>query len=237
MKVKKLARSLRKLHEGEISEDKALGLIENATPREISKAEQMLLDEGLPESQLKDFCKIHLKAVEDKVDRIKSRLDVDHPLHILISEHDRILGFLDELESLGESAKSNGFDSEKKERLKELAEDFVEAEKHHEREEEVVFPRLEERGIDGPPRIMREDHDEFKPKKKRLLKLSEDPEGNKEEIFELIDFLTFNLRDHIFKENNILYPAALDELEDWNVMSKEGEKVGYCAFYTPELSK
>ncbi len=229
LKVESLKRTLKGLHSGEVSEEEALRVIKDATPLEISKAEQSLLDEGISESELKDFCKVHLQAVQDRIDKIKSRLGDSHPIKILISEHDDILGFLDVLEEIGDRIPS-GLSEEDKGKLKKVAKNLVESEKHHEREEEVIFPRLEERGIDGPPRIMKQDHNEFRPRKKKLLELSKNPEKNKEEIVELIDFLTYNLRDHIFKENNILYPTALDELEDWDVIGEEGERIGLCSF-------
>ncbi len=77
---------------------------------------------------------------------------------------------------------------------------------------------------------MRQDHEKFKSRKKRLLERSKAPEQHSEEIKELIDFLVFELRDHIFKENNILYPTALEELGDWEAIRKEGDKIGYCTF-------
>jgi DUF438 domain-containing protein len=41
------------------------------------------------------------------------------------------------------------------------------------------------------------------------------------------------LRDHIFKENNVLYPAALEVIEDesvWTRLKQECDKIGYCCF-------
>ena len=44
------------------------------------------------------------------------------------------------------------------------------------------------------------------------------------------------LRDHIFKENNILYPTALEVIKEnsvWKKMKDDCDKIGYCCF-TPE---
>jgi len=230
MKVEKLAQTLKDFHEGRVSKDEVFLEIRTAEPLEISKAEQRLLKEGVSEEELKEFCKIHLEAVEEKVEKIKERLEEDHPINILISEHEKIEGFLSKLEELGKTIEKDGFNRTRKKRLRSLTEKLLESEKHHEREEETIFPRLERKGIDGPPRIMRQEHDQFKPKKKRLRKLSEKPEDNTEEILEIIEYLTFNLRDHIFKENNILYPTSLDEITDWESVKDEGRKIGLCDF-------
>jgi hypothetical protein len=41
------------------------------------------------------------------------------------------------------------------------------------------------------------------------------------------------LRDHIFKENNILYPTALEIIDDnevWSRLKDECNRIGYCSF-------
>ncbi len=236
MEIDRLKEVLKGVNNGVITEDEALVEIKKATPLELSLAEQKLLDEGVSTDELKKFCTIHLGALEDKLQEIKSSLDKGHPIHTMISEHEEILKFLDKLDSLIKPLKS-GIGDEEKKTLQHIIEHLLEAEKHHEREERVLFPELEERGITGPPRIMRMEHDELRPKKKKLMELSKDPVKNKKEIIGLINFLSFKLRDHIFKENNILYPAALNAIgEDivWENIRMECDKIGYCCF-TPEL--
>ena len=229
MSVEKLTEVLMDLADGKISEQKALEHIKEATPTEISRAEQNLLDKGISESDLQKFCKVHLKAVEDEVDELKRILDDDHPIKTLMLEHDEILKSLEVLEELSERIEE-GLSEDDKERLKEAAHHLIEAEKHHKREEDTLFPRLREKGITGPPRIMEMDHEDMWPRKKELDKLVKLPEENAKEIKKTIDHIVFHLRDHIFKENNILYPSALNELEDWDVIKKECDSIGYCCF-------
>lgn len=232
MDIDDLTTTLKKLTEGEISEEEALKDIKRASPTEISKAEQNLLEEGISESELQKFCKVHLKAIDEKVERMKNELPKGHPIRTLILEHDEILTFLDKLESLSEKLE-NGLNLDQKDDLKDLAEHLVETEKHHEREEKTIFPRMRDRGITGPPRMMELEHDDLRLKKNRLLELTEDVEENKDEIKELIDYIIFHLRDHIFKENNILYPSAIDSIEEWDKIKEEGKNIGFCCF-TPE---
>ncbi len=230
--VEELTKILKGMAEGEVSEIEALDAIKKAGPSEISKAEQNLLNEGITEEELQQFCKIHLKSVEEKVERMKSELEKDHPIRTLVLEHEEILNFLEQLEEI-----KDGWEKEVSEKMKDelqdLSEHMVETEKHHEREEETIFPRMKEKGVTGPRRMMELEHDDLRPKKKELFELSEEPEKNKERIIELIDHITLNLRDHIFKENNILYPSALEELESWDDIAKAGDEIGYCCF-TPE---
>ncbi|MEK7279398.1 MAG: hypothetical protein AAB090_01970 [Nitrospirota bacterium] len=46
-------------------------------------------------------------------------------------------------------------------------------------------------------------------------------------------FIVLTLRDHIFKENNILYPMALQVIQDknsWDKLKSACDKIGYCCF-------
>lgn len=235
MEPNKLANLLKGLVEGTTSESKALKAISESTPEEISLAEQKLLSKGYNLEDMKDFCRIHLRAVREDSQKIMDGLEDGHPIKTLMKEHEMILGFLDELDELVEGL---GIEVTEKERVRlmEIAEHLVETEKHHEREEEALFPRLEGKGIVGPPRVMRSEHEEMLPKKKRLKELAENPEENLKEIKDIAGFLSFHLRDHIFKENNILYPTALEEIIDWDDVKKQSDDIGYCCF-TPEVDR
>ncbi len=231
MSVESLAEKLREMVTGEISDEKVLTEIREASPLEISKAEQKLLDsEDIDEGDLREFCKIHLQAVQEEAEMLKEKAGEGHPITTLVREHEEIIHMLDRLDELGDSLKREDLDEEEKEELYHISEHIVETEKHHEREEEVLFPRMENEGITGPTRIMKLEHEDMWPKKERLNELAEDIEDNEEEIMELIGYLSLNLRDHIFKENNILYPSAFDELEDWEEIRKEMDEIGYCCF-------
>jgi len=101
---------------------------------------------------------------------------------------------------------------------------------------------MEGREITGPTRIMRMEHDDLSGKKKFLKKTAEEVsqlEFNefKEKVDETAKYIIFNLRDHIFKENYILYPTAIEsitEKETWEDMKRRCDKIGYCGF-TPKV--
>ncbi|MFO7792002.1 MAG: hemerythrin domain-containing protein [Candidatus Saliniplasma sp.] len=75
-------------------------------------------------------------------------------------EHDEILKSLEVLEEISERIEE-GLSEDDKVRLKEAAHHLIEAEKHHKREEDTLFPRLRGKGITGPPRIMEIDHEDL----------------------------------------------------------------------------
>jgi DUF438 domain-containing protein len=115
---------------------------------------------------------------------------------------------------------------------------LLDAEPHHQREEQALFPELERRGVTGPPRIMRLEHVELRQRKHALQELAQAAETMpyadfKERLNEVATYLVFNLRDHIFKEDNILYPTAAQTIGDSaarEAIKARGDEIGYCCF-------
>lgn len=242
-RVDKLVDQLKAINEGRISKQEAKELFNQITPMEISLAEQRLLKEGLDPQELREYCDLHLKAMKTQKEELFNSLPKGNPIKIAKLEHDEILKFLEKLETIAQSLQVGKPAENYPQDLKHIADHLVEAEKHHKREEEVLFPRLERKGIDGPPRIMREDHEMMRPRKVRLKELADqivnDPtqEGViRKEIIQLSFQLVKDLRDHIFKENNILYPTFIQNVrydEEWKEIRKSFDQIGYCCF-TPE---
>ena len=87
------------------------------------------------------------------------------------------------------------------------------AEPHHQKEEQVLFPALEKKGIPnegGPIGIMLMEHTA---KRDYLVKMREDlQENNNIKLKKNTQAMISLLRDHIYKENNILYPCSQDVL-------------------------
>lgn len=243
-KIDNLVDVLMKLNSGENPQEvrkEARTVIEGITPAELSEAEQRLVDEGMDPENLRDLCSIHMDMLSGELESFKAKLEPGSMLHTLISEHDEILKFLDALDEANNVIQN--MDSYQPEaivfkELNHIASHLVETEKHHQREEDVLFPELEKRGISGPPRIMRMEHDQLRPRKRRLKEISENVQNIdfkefKKELDELTGFIVFNLRDHIFKENHILYPTAFEVIDDpsvWKKMVNEADEIGYCCF-------
>lgn len=208
---------------------------------DISSAEKQLIDAGLAPEDLRHLCSVHMEMLSGEVEQMKAKLQSGHVIHTLVSEHEMILGFLDRLEEVGRSIQGLGnYDACREEfaLLTHIAEHLVGAEPHHQREEEVLFPELERRGISGPPTVMRMEHTELRRRKHDLVQLAEGvSEMNfadfKKRLAATAGFIVAQLRDHIFKENNILYPMALEAISDeetWRVMKERCDQIGYCCF-------
>ncbi|RKD29493.1 DUF438 domain-containing protein [Thermohalobacter berrensis] len=243
-KIDKLTEILEKLNSGEITEDirkEAIELVSRINPLELSLAEQKLIEKGMKPEDLRNLCEIHMEVLKDELVKLKKQIDQGHVLDILIKEHDEILKYLNELEIVNNKIQTmKSFAGEKKEftKLKYLADRLLETEKHHQREEDVLFIQMEERKITGPTRIMRMEHDDLRERKQLIKELSEnvsklDFKEFKTKLDEAVKYIIFNLRDHIFKENYILYPTALEAIKDpkkWQEMKRQFDKIGYCSF-------
>jgi hypothetical protein len=88
------------------------------------------------------------------------------------------------------------------------------------------------------------EHNDFREKKKKLLGLLEDSgqiefSSLKQEVEKLVIHLAEALPNHFFKENNILYPAALKLLSDkeWNEIKKSCDELGYTSFAPKEVKQ
>lgn len=243
-RIDKLVELLTKLNSGEITPElrqEALKMVSNVDPLELSLAEQKLIENGTKPEDLRHLCDIHMEVLKDELDKLKLSLNPDHVLTTLIEEHDEILKRLTKLEEVNSRIqKMDSFKAEASE-FKEvfnLAVEVIGAEPHHQREEEVLFPELEARGVTGPTRIMRMEHVTLREKKHEIKSLSENVETMdfadfKSKLNEAAKYLIFNLRDHIYKENHILYPSSTQTLKDeslWLKMKEECDKIGYCSF-------
>ena len=248
-RINELTGVLKKLNTGSISPQlrrEALEIVKNIDPVELSIAEQNLVDEGMNPNDLRHLCDIHMEVLKDELDKIKNSLEVGHVVNTLLVEHDNILEFLTRLEELNSEVQKldsmNG-NEQYVDELKVTIDNIIGAEPHHKREEYVLFKELESNEITGPTRIMRMEHDDLRAKKREIRELLNCIEyvpfdDFQERLQDLTSYLIFNLRDHIFKENTILYPTALETLKDvelWEDMKKRCDEIGYCSFTPKEI--
>ena len=244
---KELLKSLKGDKVSEEAKEKARKLLQTVDAKTLAIVEQGLIREGVSHGEIREsLCDIHLEVLKDSLVASRIHVHAPHPIHTFMEEHVVILDNLKELRSLVERLKGiNSFESMEPnlEKLADIAHHLVEAESHHQREEDSLFPRLEKHDITEPPAIMKMDHVEFRKRKKELYQLARNPRDYdfdefQKKIIELGEYLSRELESHIFKEDNILYQIGLQVLspEEWEAAKKECDKIGYCCF-TPEDQK
>ncbi len=242
-KVKKLLRDLKSPEDLEKLKDEAKDILRNISPSELALIEQEMIHEGVSREEMRKLCDVHLEILKETLENVEVDVEPGHPIHTMMEEHKMILGFLDRLREVFNSLdKAKSFDEVREDVgfLIHIAEHLVEADKHHEREEDVLFPALKEHGVVEPPEIMKEEHDEMRPRKKELLEVAKnwesfDYEEFVEKVRELGDYIVEELPKHIYKEDNVLYPLALQTVPEelWNEIKRRCDEIGYCCF-TPQ---
>lgn len=243
--TEELRRLLRELNTPDNStqvKEKAAEFIKNMDAKTLSLAETELMQEGMSQDELRILCDVHLAVYGDERQRQQSEMAAIHPIGILIDEHKIILRNLEELRSIveqAEAARDFGEIGDQLSRLKAISHLLINTESHHQREEEALFPRLEKHDVTETPQVMRLEHEELRAGKKRLAELvvrteSMDYREFARELGKAGSYITDALRDHIFKEDNILYPTALQILrpEEWSKVAEEFDSIGYC-YFTP----
>ena len=235
------------LKNGKIPEDVAEKLKSSQTGVDIGASEQRgtgLAKEDVVHEQLRNhLCELHLEALKERLLARSITVEAPHPVNSFMEEHKIILDSLNDLGSFLVSlrdAQSFADIGHELNKLQDISHHLVEAESHHQREEEALFPKLVKHDIIEPAEIMKIDHSEFRKRKQALYKLSHNSEDFefhefKKNVLELGGYLVQALESHIFKEDNIIYQIALQVLseEDWQEVKKECDKIGYCCF-TPE---
>jgi DUF438 domain-containing protein len=221
-------------------------LLETTSSEEIAQIEQELVKEGMPREELKRLCDVHLAVFGEQMEKQKLDVPLSHPIGILMEEH-KILtqrtGRLQELVGMIEEACDVVHVGDVLTEVQKIAKQFVEAEKHYLREENVLFPVLEKHGITEPPAIMWMEHNQIREKKKELATLAENWNTMiffdfKKKLTDAAKPLCSMLPEHFFKENNILFPAAMQAIsaEEWPEIRREFDEIGYCCFTPPQLT-
>ncbi len=219
---------LRDLHEGvdlEILRQRFAELVKDVSASEIAEIEQSLIDEGLPEEEVKRLCDVHVDVFRHSLDEQEVPRPPDgHPIHTLMVENRASENIMAEIEALIGEPSTLG---EHMGDLGVLVERLGEIEKHYLRKENQLFPRLEAKGMSGPSQVMWAIHDDIRAVlKKANAQIEEEDVG----VSATLDELIVTIRDMIYKEEKILFPMSLEALttEDWLRVKEGEEEIGYA---------
>lgn len=142
---------------------------------------------------------------------LRKRID---PIAQFMQEHDETLVQLSSLNKASRALVDHGFNEEVYFRLLRAVE-FIDQEVgvHNKREEEALFPVLE-RYVEGPTRLMRDDHKELAKEFRRLRRAVNRLKKNKASAAAARDLqivakgIVQRMVNHIHKENYILFPLV-----------------------------
>jgi hypothetical protein len=225
---------IRDLHAGveiEILRERFARLCEYVSPKEIAEMEQSLIDDGLPEEEVKRLCDVHVEVFKQSLDAQETpSMPAGHPVHNFMAENRATENLLEEIDGItGELGRhpSSEAVAAHRETLVDLVARLSEIEKHYLRKENQLFPILEAKGMSGPSQVMWAVHDDIR----AALKIGREQASSGDTRISLtLEELSITIRDMIYKEENILYPMSLESLtrEDW-LRVKDGEaEIGFA---------
>jgi hypothetical protein len=231
---------IKALHAGEdmaVLKQRFGQLIDGVEATEIARMEQALMDEGLPAEEIKRLCDVHVEIFKDALeeqDRPESPLG--HPIHTFMKENRASEKIMSEtsmlLGRIGHPPRPEAF-KENRGALRALVERLSEIDTHYTRKENQLFPVLEAHHFTGPSQVMWSIHDDIRAGLKQAREAigQSDAERTLTPLKEAIQAI----RDMIYKEEHILYPASLDMLSDpeW-IKVKEGEADIGFAWVVPD---
>jgi uncharacterized protein len=230
---------IRDLHDGmpvEQAKGRFQELIQDVSATEIADMEQSLIREGMPETEIKRLCDVHVQVFKDSLEKHDAPdVPPGHPVAAYLRENraaeeilEEVKRCIDEIEKPGDKP---SFPPPEK-RLPWLLERLGEIHIHYQRKENQLFPFLEEHGITGPSQVMWSGDDDNRAllKKARGLLSEPAPTGSYSETIAVIRELDTALRDMVFKEERVLFPMAIDTLsdEEWAGVAQGSAAIGYA---------
>lgn len=234
-----LKKIIKDLHNGRSIEDvkaqfeEAVGTI---TVAEISQMEQALMEEeGIPVEEVQRLCSVHTAIFKGSIDEIhrsdQPEDQLGHPIHTFKLENKEI----DMLVNFKIQLHFDRFEkNDSEDNIYKLLEDLnllLDVDKHYSRKENLLFPYLEKYGIYGPTQVMWGVDDRIreaiKDAKQQFMNYNN---KEKQAVKDVVYFVIREVTEMIFKEENILFPMALQTLteDEWVKIAHESEEIGYC---------
>jgi DUF438 domain-containing protein len=210
-------------------------LIQDVEATEIAAMEQKLIEGGVPDSEVKRLCDVHVQVFADALEGHDAvTAPPGHPLDTFQRENQALLQVTASLrkvaEAIGEPPDGAAWGSLKG-ALAGTVERLAEVDKHYLRKENQLFPFLEDHGVEGPSKVMWAIHDDIRDLVKQARQtIAEDDAGL---AVSTCLALAKMVDDMVTKEEKVLHPMAMDTLSDaeWARIRAGEDDIGY-AFVT-----
>lgn len=223
----KLKEIISRLHEGktvdEVQEEFA-SVFKGVSAEEISQAEQALISEGLPISEIQRLCDVHAAVFKGSIEEIHAPSDpskiLGHPANTLKRENRAIEKVIGQIRKNLESEQSV-------QELSKQLQSLFELDCHYKKKENLFFPFMEKYGITAPPKVMWGVDDEIRDQIKEVRQqLNSDINAIKAPLLEVL----IRVEEMIFKEENILLPILFENLtqDEWKQITEDSKEFGYC---------
>lgn len=230
--LKEIIADLHAGHDVDSLKDRFRQAIGGIDASEIAKIEQTLMDEGLPAEEIKRLCNVHVEIFKEALAQ-EEPIDPPpgHPLHTYMKENrvsEEIISKINlVIGQLGHPPTAAAFETHKDE-LKVLVARLSEIDLHYTRKENQLFSMLENHDFTGPSQVMWAIHDDIRAHLKTAREAI--AQADVDRLVASLKDAGQEIRDMIFKEELILYPASLDMLSEKEFIEmKKGEaEIGFA---------
>jgi len=211
-------------------------VLETVSPFEIPLIEQELVKEGIPITDILKLCDLHVELFREFLQtRELGNVPIGHLVYFLIKENELLLKESEILEMLSMVLSGSVERGEAVKYLSELAAVLRELRKvkyHYRKIQMLLFPYLERRGIVAVPRVLWGREDQVVVKLRELEEVvdsllnEQNVEGTVKDLARRAQELAREISELVFRENKILYPAALTLLSEgeWVAIAEEAGK-------------
>ncbi len=228
---KVLKELITQLHNGKSVEEvqgRFAAVFGGVSAEEIAQAEQALITNGLPVSEVQRLCDVHAAVFKGSIEEIHRPSDPSeipgHPANTLKRENRAIEKLV------GEIRKQLALlpESSAQEALEQGLLRLAEIDRHYLKKENLFFPYMEQYGITAPPKVMWGVDDEIRAQLKEVTSQVKASGGSQQN--EPVEALLTKITEMIFKEENIMLPMLLENLtqDEWKRVADETGELGYC---------
>lgn len=198
---------------------------------EFTYVEQLLNQHGISDAEFERRVE-ELIALFDTDLRLEGKevFPPGHPVHTYKTENAALREHIKELEESLLQIHPAGHETPKFEHIRNLLHEIAGVEAHYVRKENQLFPFLEQKGFDKPSTVMWTLHDNIRAEIKDAIRLATASEVDLQKLVPQIRTALTQIKDMIFKEEQILFPTALKMLSEaeW-IAARQGEnELEYC---------
>ena len=243
-----LAQILRRVQQGEDPikvRYEARDLLATVRLKDVTAAEKYLLESGISFDQLRGLVYSFASILGDQFALLRANLPGSHIIRTILAEHEMFECFLADLKDTNDRIQTadelNEFSCDYR-KLCHIARHLYAMDIHHQREDNIIFPALKEQSCYSLCRSMQRTHCRIISAINSFIGIvynfdSMSFNDFKLQLNALVTFLVPTIREHIFQEDNILYPIALEALDEkvWRSIKEICDETEYCAFDVAQI--
>jgi DUF438 domain-containing protein len=234
-RVQALLEFVKRVHEGadpDSLREEYADAIETVKPYDVLVIEETLLRDGASTTEVKENIEPILSVFRPALESQEWDPPREgHPVDTMLRENQAIRSHLDAIAGLPEEIENAS--SPPLSALSEL-QDHLEAleaiDRHFVRKENELFTHLETHWKhDRPLGVMWSIHDDIRSLRATVESMVSDPETNPETLSRLVSRLDSLLQGLLFKEEQIIFPVAMETLSEaeWAQIQRESRDIGY----------